>query len=30
MAVKKVGDLIREARTNAGLTQEALAKKVTG
>jgi phosphoribosylaminoimidazolecarboxamide formyltransferase/IMP cyclohydrolase len=30
MAVKKVGDLIREARTGAGLTQEALAKKVTG
>lgn len=30
MAAKKVGDLIREARTNAGLTQEALAKKITG
>ncbi len=30
MAVKKVGELIREARTGAGLTQEALAKKVTG
>lgn len=28
MAAKKVGDLIREARTNAGLTQEALAKKI--
>ena len=30
MAVKKVGELIREARTGAGLTQEALAKKITG
>ena len=30
MAVKKVGELIREARTGAGLTQEALARKVTG
>ena len=30
MEVKKVGDLIREARTGAGLTQEALAKKVSG
>ena len=30
MATKKVGDLIREARTNAGLTQAALAKKVDG
>ena len=30
MAKKKVGDLIREARTNAGLTQEQLAKKVDG
>jgi len=28
MAVKKVGELIREARTGAGLTQEALAKKI--
>lgn len=28
MAAKKVGELIREARTNAGLTQEALAKKI--
>ena len=28
MAVKKVGELIREARTNAGLTQEQLAKKI--
>ena len=30
MAAKKVGALIKEARTNAGLTQEELAKKVTG
>jgi len=30
MAAKKVGTLIKEARTNAGLTQEALAKKVDG
>ena len=30
MAAKKVGTLIKEARTNAGLTQEQLAKKVTG
>lgn len=30
MAVKKVGDLIKEARTNAGLSQEALAKLVEG
>ena len=30
MATKKVGDLIKEARTNAGLTQAALAKKVNG
>ena len=30
MAAKKVGDLIKEARTNAGLTQEALAKKIKG
>ena len=30
MATKKVGDLIKEARTNAGLTQAALAKKVDG
>ena len=30
MATKKVGTLIKEARTNAGLTQEQLAKKVTG
>ena len=28
MAAKKVGELIREARTDAGLTQEQLAKKV--
>ena len=27
---KKVGTLIREARTNAGLTQEQLAKKIRG
>ncbi len=30
MATKKVGDLIREARTNAGMTQAELAKKVDG
>ena len=30
MATKKVGDLIKEARVNAGLTQAALAKKVDG
>lgn len=30
MAAKKVGTLIKEARTKAGLTQEQLAKKVTG
>ena len=30
MAGKKVGTLIKEARTKAGLTQEQLAKKVTG
>ena len=30
MAKKKVGDLIREARTNAGLTQEQLARSVEG
>ena len=30
MAAKKVGELIKEARTNAGLTQEALARKITG
>ena len=30
MAAKKVGDLIKEARTNAGLTQEKLARKVKG
>ena len=30
MAAKKVGTLIKEARTNAGMTQEQLAKKVTG
>lgn len=30
MATKKVGDLIKEARTNAGLSQEALAKKIDG
>jgi len=29
MAAKTVGALIKEARTSAGLTQEALAKKVT-
>lgn len=27
---KKVGDLIKEARTNAGLSQEALAKQIDG
>lgn len=30
MAVKKVGELIKEARTGAGMTQEQLAKKVKG
>lgn len=30
MAAKKVGALIKEARTNAGFTQEQLAKKVDG
>lgn len=30
MAAKKVGELIKEARTEAGLTQEQLAKKVDG
>ncbi len=30
MATKKVGTLIKEARTAAGLTQEQLARKVTG
>ena len=30
MATKKLGNLIREARTGAGLTQEQLAKKITG
>ena len=30
MSAKKVGSLIKEARTNAGLTQEQLAKKVKG
>ena len=30
MAGKKVGTLIKEARTQAGMTQEALAKKVKG
>ena len=30
MAAKKVGDLIKEARINAGLTQAELAKKVDG
>ena len=30
MATKKVGDLIKEARTNAGLTQAQLAAKVDG
>ena len=29
-AKKKVGDLIKEARTNAGLTQTALASKISG
>ena len=30
MASKKLGNLIKEARTNAGLTQEKLARKVDG
>ena len=30
MASKKLGTLIRQARTDAGLTQEQLAKKVKG
>ena len=30
MAAKKVGDLIKEARTNAGLSQAALAERVEG
>ena len=30
MAAKKVGELIKEARTNAGLSQEALAKQIDG
>ena len=30
MAAKKVGTLIKEARTNAGLTQEQLARKIAG
>lgn len=30
MAAKKVGDLIKEARTEAGLTQEQLARKISG
>ena len=30
MATKKVGELIKEARTNAGLSQEALARKIDG
>ena len=30
MAGKRVGTLIKEARTNAGLTQEQLAKKIAG
>lgn len=30
MATKKVGTLIKEARTNAGLTQEELARKIKG
>lgn len=30
MAKKKTGDLIKDARTKSGLTQEALSKKVTG
>ena len=30
MASKKLGNLIREARTGAGMTQEQLARKITG
>ncbi len=30
MAAKKLGTLIKEARTNAGLTQEQLARKIPG
>ena len=30
MAAKKVGTLIKEARVNAGLTQEQLARKISG
>ena len=30
MATKKVGTLIKEARTEAGLTQEQLARKIAG
>ena len=30
MAAKKVGDLIKEARTNAGLSQAALAEQIEG
>ena len=30
MAAKKVGTLIKEARTNAGFTQEQLARKISG
>lgn len=30
MASKKLGNLIKEARTDAGLTQEQLARKITG
>ena len=30
MATKKVGDLIKEARTNADLTQEQLARRISG
>ena len=30
MAAKKVGTLIKEARTEAGLTQEQLARKISG
>ena len=30
MAAKKVGTLIKEARTNADLTQEQLARKISG
>ena len=30
MAAKKAGNLIKEARTEAGLTQEQLARKIAG